>query len=284
MRTLLLGRQGQVGSELLIRLAAHGEVTAPARAVLDVSDLHALRRAVVDAAPDLIVNATAWNDVDGAERDPKGAYRLNRDVPALLGEEAARRGALFVHFSTDFVFDGKGDRPYREEDRTNPSSIYGSSKRAGEEVLEGSTALVFRTAWVWSLTRKSFVSTMLSLARSKEELSVVDDQVGNPTYAADLAEAVATLVTHEAARAGGLFHLAGGGSVSRYEFARAIFALDPRKDEHVLRAVHPVKSEAFPTPAVRPKHAPLDCEKAARVFGVRLRGLAVEALAAGLGA
>lgn len=282
MRTLLLGRQGQVGSELLVRLAAHGEVVAPARAALDVSDLHALRAAVVEAAPDLIVNATAWNDVDGAEKDPVGAYRLNRDVPALLGEEADRRGAIFVHFSTDFVFDGRGDRPYREDDPTNPLGVYGSSKRAGEEALAGTRALVFRTAWVWSLTRKSFVSTMLSLARSRAELSVVDDQVGNPTYATDLAAAVATLVTHEAARAGGLFHLAGGGSVSRYDFARAIFALDPRKEEHVLRAVHPVASEAFPTPAARPKHAPLDCEKAARVFGVRLRGWR-EALAAALG-
>lgn len=271
MRTLLLGRQGQVGSELLVRLAAHGEVVAPARAALDVSDLHALRAAVADAAPDLIVNATAWNDVDGAEKDSVGAYRMNRDVPALLGEEADRRGALFVHFSTDFVFDGRGDRPYREDDPPNPLSAYGSSKRAGEEALAGTRALVFRTAWVWSLTRKSFVSTMLALARTKKELSVVDDQVGSPTYATDLAEAVATLVTHPAAKAGGLFHLAGGGAVDRCTFARAILALDSRKTEHVVEAVRGVPSTAFPTPAARPLHAPLDCEKAARTFGVRLR-------------
>ncbi len=283
MRTLLLGTAGQVGAELLPRLSALGQVSAPPRAELDVGDLTALTAAYEAVRPTLVVNTTAWNDVDGAERDREGAFRLNRDVPARLGELCARDGAVLVHFSTDFVFDGALEgRAYREEDPPNPLSAYGASKLAGEVALEGKPALVFRTAWVWSLRRKSFVSTMLALAHQRPTLSVVDDQIGCPTYAADLAEAVAKVaVLPGLADRAGLYHLAGTGEVSRFDFAKAIFELDPRRAEQVVKDVLAVKSDAFPTPAVRPKRAPLDCAKAEKLLGVRLRPWR-EALAAAL--
>jgi len=276
---LLLGENGQVGHELAPALRRFAEVGAPTRQQLDLTDLDATRRLVRAARPDLIVNASAYTDVDRAEQEPAIADLLNERLPGALGEEAQRLGAGLIHFSTDFVFDGQKGSPYTEVDTPHPLGAYASSKLAGEKaVLEsGAPAIIFRTAWVYSLRRKSFVTTMLRLAREKETLNVVTDQVGSPTFCRDLAQAVANILHGMGShprdsidRARGVYHLAGRGSVSRYDFARAIFELDPKRSEHKVKSVVPIRTEDFPLPARRPLATPLDCSKARAQFGVAL--------------
>ena len=278
MRVFLIGASGQVGHEL--RLCLRGtELTAPARSELDLGDLAALREALAAARPQVIVNSAAYTDVDGAEKNREAALRLNRDAVALLGEYARDTRTALIHYSTDFVFDGTKGTPYVEDDATNPLSVYGASKLAGENALRelDAPALVLRTAWVYSLRRKSFVSAILRFAREKSELKIVDDQVGNPTYCADLAEATARLIDKFAPdpyaacdSRRGVYHLAGGGSVDRFRFARRILELDPNRDQQQARVLIPVASSEFVTPAQRPLFAPLDCGKIERELGLRL--------------
>jgi len=279
VKVLLLGAEGQLGFELRGALAPFAEVVAAGRAEVDLSDLDALRHAVRSARPSLVVNASAYTDVDGAEKNEALALRINAEAPLVLAEEAAALRAPLVHYSTDFVFDGRGSRPYVETDVTAPLGAYGRSKRVGEERLDAldSPVLVLRTAWVYSLRRKSFVSAILRLARERETLRIVADQVGNPTFARDLAQTTALMLF--AARrdpwealgeARGLYHLAGGGYVSRFDFARTILALDPRRSEQRVQKVEPIPSSAYPLPAERPLYAPLDSSKFAARFGLRL--------------
>jgi dTDP-4-dehydrorhamnose reductase len=272
VKILLLGKDGQVGHELARLLPALGEVVALGKDEADFTDLARLRETVRRAAPALIVNAVAYNAVDKAESEPEAALRINAEAVGVLGELARElRGAL-IHYSTDFVFDGAKGAPYVEEDLTHPLSAYGRSKRAGEIALEdlGAPALVLRTAWVYSLRRKSFVSMMLSFARQKEELSVVTDQVGNPTWCRDLARATSDLVRAlgadphaRALETRGIYHAAGVGYCSRFELAEAALELDPRRSEQTVRRLVAVSSAAFPAPAARPKLH--------RVFGVSLK-------------
>lgn len=279
MKVLLLGADGQVGHELRGPLSTFAELVAATRATCDLTDLAAVRALVRSASPDVIVNTVAYNEVDKAEADREGAMRLNAELVALLGEEAkAGRGAL-ITYSTDFVFDGEGTHPYREDDPARPLSTYGASKLAGERALleDDAPALIFRTAWVWSLRRKSFVSTILRAARERETLKIVDDQIGNPTFARDLAVATALVLygvrkdPHAGiAEARGVYHVAGSGFTSRHAFALAALELDPKKSEHVVKSVEAVPTSAFPTPARRPKHAPLDGSKAAAQLGITM--------------
>jgi dTDP-4-dehydrorhamnose reductase len=278
MRVLLIGANGQLGYELCDTLRGQN-VTALGRKDLDLGDPSAVSAAVTAAEPQVIVNAAAYTDVDGAEADPEGAYRINRDAVGHLGTAARTARAALIHYSTDFVFDGAKGAPYTEEDPTNPLSVYGASKLAGEKALLelGAPALILRTSWVYSLRRKSFVSAILKGARERSELKVVDDQVGNPTFCRDLARATARLLDrlapdpHAAVEAfAGIFHLAGSGSVNRFELARKVLELDPRRHEHKVDAVLPVPSTAFPSPARRPLFAPLDCSKIERRLGIRL--------------
>lgn len=259
MRILVLGGGGQLGSALCKRL---GEVAAPSRKVLDLNDLDAVRACLRSVSPDLVINCAAYNAVDRAESEPDVAMRINRDVPALLGELAP----ALITFSTDYVFDGALDRPYSEADATNPLSCYGRSKLAGEHALLAldAPAIIFRTAWVWTLTHPSFVSTMVKLGNEREVLRVVDDQIGNPTFAPDLADAVLKVVNDGDFRnKRGLYHLAGETAVSRYDLAK-----------HVVRGarVDPVPSSAYPAPAERPKKVVLDCTRARETFGVSIPG------------
>lgn len=279
MRVLLLGADGQVGHELRGPLATFADVVPFGRVDLDLADLDAVRAALARVSPDVVVNTVAYNEVDRAEADPAGARRLNGEAVAVLGEQAKARGFGLVTFSTDFVFDGESDRPYVETDAPAPLSVYGASKLEGERALAAidAPALVLRTAWVWSLRRKSFVSTILKLAREREVLKVVDDQVGSPTSARDLAIAVA-LVLFDARRDprayfaehAGVHHLAGSGQASRHALAVAALELDPRRDEHHVRAVEPVPSSTFPTPARRPRFSALDCSRTKARLGVEL--------------
>lgn len=279
MKILVLGSRGQVGSEAVVALSCFGDVIGADLADVDVGDPDALRAFVRQVAPDLIVNAAAYNEVDRAEQDEAGALRVNAHAVALLGEEMKRARGALVHYSTDFVFDGRATRPYREDDEAAPLGKYGASKLAGERALVEleAPAIVLRTAWVWSLRRKSFVSAMLKLAREREVLRVVDDQIGCPTSARDLAEITALLAygaradLHAAfSEARGVYHAAGAGHCSRFELAKAAIELDPKRSEHALKTLEPVPTSAYPLPAQRPAFAPLDCGKLRERFGIQL--------------
>jgi dTDP-4-dehydrorhamnose reductase len=275
MKILLLGAGGQLGHELLPLLAARGELVAPPRAALDTSDTSALKTALDRIAPQLVINGTAYNEVDKAESDVAGAQRLNAEAVAIMGDYASARGAALIHYSTDFVFDGRASAPYVETDTPNPLSAYGRSKLAGEKALSEAPAIILRTAWLYSLRRKSFVSAILKLAREREELSVVSDQVGNPTWCRDLARVTARIVDRLAAdphtlahEHRGVYHATGRGHCSRYELATAAIELDPAKEQHKAKRVLPVTADRFPAPAARPAYAPLDCTKLEQRFGV----------------
>src|ERR1700722_2622190 len=265
MEIVLLGSAGQVGLPLLGALGVFARVTAFDRALLDLSNLDALRSALRAARPAVVVNAAAFTDVDGAERDEAAATRVNGEAVAALGEECRRLRAGLVHYSTDFVFDGHASRPYREDDPTAPLGAYGRSKLAGEQALAASAApaIVLRTAWVYSPRRRSFVASILRLARERETLRIVSDQVGSPTFAGDLACATALLVhgmrqdpfgAIDEAR--GIYHLAGGGVATRFELATATLASDPKASEHRVRELKPVATADYPLPAPRPAHPP----------------------------
>jgi dTDP-4-dehydrorhamnose reductase len=279
MKIVLLGNEGQLGRRLGGALGVFAEVSGYDLATLDVTRPDVLRDLLRSQRPDVVVNAAAYTDVDGAEKDEATATRVNGDAVAVLGEECRALRAGLVHYSTDFVFDGRSTRPYREDDAVAPLSAYGRSKLAGERALleTGAPAIILRTAWVYSPRRRSFVSSILRLAREREALKVVADQTGSPTFAGDLAAATAALLVAlrdapferiDAAR--GVYHLAGAGTATRLELAQATIDLDPGKAEHKVRRVDGVPTTEFPLPAVRPAFAPLDCTRARERFGIAL--------------
>ena len=279
-RILLTGGTGQVGWELARALAPLGRVVAPGRAGLDLADADGVRRAFRDSAPALVVNAAAHTAVDRAEGEPELARALNAVAPGVLAEEAARAGVPIVHFSTDYVFDGSGSAPYTEVDATAPLGVYGRTKLEGERAVAaaGGAHLVLRTSWVYGTRGHNFLRTMLRLARERDELRVVADQVGAPTWSRMLAEATAAILAPFRAGNGweiprevsGVYHLAARGSTSWHGFAEAILAADPARAEQRARRVVPIASEEYPTPAPRPRYSVLNSERAERVFGVAL--------------
>jgi dTDP-4-dehydrorhamnose reductase len=264
VRILLTGRNGQVGWELERALPALGEVIATDRTALDLCDLDAIRRAVRDASPQLIVNAAAYTAVDRAESEPEAAMALNARAPGILAEEAKRTGALLVHYSTDYVFDGEKRSPYVETDAPNPLGAYGRSKLAGEDAIRSSGCrhLLLRTSWVYGPRGRNFLLAIAGKAAAGEALRVVSDQTGVPTSSAFVAE-----MTVHALRARpeveGLYHVVPQGEASWWEFARAIVAGLGSSIE-----VTPIPSEAYPLPARRPKHAVLANARFCGVFGV----------------
>jgi dTDP-4-dehydrorhamnose reductase len=279
MEIVLLGSAGQVGVALGGALGCFARVTAYDRSTLDLSDTDAVVGALRAARPAVVVNAAAFTDVDRAESEEAMATRINGDIVGVLGEECRAIRAGLVHYSTDFVFDGKTSRPYREDDPTAPLGAYGRSKLAGETALAlaGAPALVLRTAWVYSPGRRSFVASILRLARERESLRIVADQSGSPTFAGDLAMATALLI-HGVRNdpfgaiddARGVYHMAGGGVATRFDLATATIASDPRASEHRVKDVVPVPTSDYPLPAPRPAFAPLDCQKLQHRFGIAL--------------
>lgn len=223
MKILLTGGTGQLGWELRRTLAPLGRVEAPGRKTLDLAEPDAIRAAVRNCAPDLVVNAAAWTDVDAAEAEPERAAAINARAPGVLAEAAAQAGAFLVHFSTDYVFGGD-DAPYSEGDEPGPVNAYGDTKLAGERAVResGVDHLILRSSWIYGLRRKNFLTTMWRLFTRRERVEVVDDQVGSPTWCRLLAGAAAVAIARREEASGGTYHLACRGSASRHAFAAAI--------------------------------------------------------------
>jgi len=268
MKILLLGNTGQVGWELHRTMLTLGEVIALDYPQINMADPKNIQAIVRDAHPDIIVNATAYTDVDQAESLPELAMAINGTGPGILAEEAQKLNAVLIHYSTDYVFDGSKGAPYTEKDATNPINVYGETKLAGEHAVQavGGAHLIFRTSWVYSLRRPCFVTKVLKWAREHETLRIVDDQVGSPTWARTLAEATAQIIAQGredpvAYLMGktGLYHLAGGGVCSRYEWAKSILEYDPDRESQIVEQLLRAKSEEFPTPVERPSFSILDC-------------------------
>ncbi len=265
---LLLGATGQVGHALRRTLAPLGRVHTPGRAAVDLTDLKSVRAAVRELGPDLVVNAAAYTDVDGAEEEPERAAQINAEAPRVLAEAARAVGAWLVHYSTDYVFDGTKRAPYTEADAPSPIGVYGRTKRDGEKAIRavGGRHVILRTSWMYSRRRSNFVRTMLSLARENDRLTVVDDQIGVPTWAGWCAEATASvcerLLADGDAPETGCYHLAGTGQTSWYGLARAVFAQFGRTDV----TVEPVSSGEYETAAPRPAYAVLDSSRARAAF------------------
>ena len=278
MRILLTGATGQVGWELRKTLAPLGEVKVFDRFGLDLADAPVLVATVRALQPAVIVNAAAYTAVDKAEAERDTAFAVNATAPRVLAEEAKRIGALLVHYSTDYVFDGEKASPYVEEDAPHPISAYGESKLAGEQAIlkSGCRHLILRTSWVYGPRGKNFYLTMLRLAKERPELRVVDDQVGAPTSSLEIARATAQLIEK---RAQGLYHMTAGGETSWCGFARAIPAR-----AGISTQVVPVRTEDYPAPARRPRNSRLDCARLRAACGVALlpweQGLAEVTLAA----
>jgi dTDP-4-dehydrorhamnose reductase len=280
MRILLTGTSGQVGGALLPLLRHSREVLAPNRAEFDLSDPHALAAALDRLKPDLIINPAAYTAVDGAEDEPDLAFRINAEAPAELARWAARHNVPLVHFSTDYVFDGSGETPWREEDRCHPLSSYGRSKWEGEKRIQafGASHLIIRTSWVYAAEGSNFLRTINRLARERDELRVVADQFGAPTSARTIAEAVAMILARSAsaaelvkefAAAQGLVHVTNSGSTSWHGFASAIVdGLKARGQPVKASAVQAITTKDFPTKAVRPANSRLDLSRLRQVFGV----------------
>jgi dTDP-4-dehydrorhamnose reductase len=282
---LLTGGSGQLGSELNELLSPVAEVIAPGRKDLDLTDPASIRSAVRSIRPRWIVNPAAYTAVDKAESEPDLAYTVNAEAVEVLGQEARSIGAAVLHFSTDYVFSGEGDRPYREEDLTGPLGVYGASKLAGEERLARSGAgfITLRTSWVFGARGKNFLKTILKLAHERDSLNIVDDQHGSPTWSRNLAEMARDVMLRSEEKAdgkdlaevlqalGGVYHAAGSGYTTWYGFAEAIAGAARAESPGARVAIiHPIATAQYPTPAKRPANSRLSCDKLRRVFSLEL--------------
>ncbi len=276
-RILLTGSRGQVGWELVRSLATLGDVVALDSRRLDLADAAAIRRQVAEIKPAIIVNPAAHTAVDKAESEPERAYAINAIAPGVLAEAAESIGALLVHYSTDYVFDGSGNEARSEEAATGPLNVYGASKLAGEVAIQSACRrhLIFRTSWVYGQRGANFLLTMRRLCAERPELKVVADQIGAPTWCRSLAEATAQVLAQiESPLRGadkppswGVYHMSNAGETSWHGFAEAIQALDGQAAQARLL---PIPSSDYPTPARRPLNSRLNNDKLQRVFGVRL--------------
>lgn len=278
---LLLGKDGQVGWQLQRSLAPLGRVTAVGRAECDLSDLDGLRALIRAEKPKIIVNAAAYTAVDKAESEPQLAQRINADAPAVMAEEARALGALLVHYSTDYVFDGRKREAYVETDAPNPLSVYGRSKLAGEQAIAatGCRALIFRTSWVFGARGNNFVKTILRLAGEGSPLRIVDDQIGSPTPAAMISSVTGLVLAAvrrgeslpEGAR---LYHLAAANPVSWCGFARAIVDCASRTPGFsglpAPESIAAIGTADYPLPAPRPANSRLDCSRLEADFGLEM--------------
>jgi dTDP-4-dehydrorhamnose reductase len=269
---LLIGNNGQVGKELETILAPDGNIITVARPTVDLTQADILRSVIALNKPQIIINAAAYTAVDKAESEPELAKSINATAPLILAEESQKLKAFLIHISTDYVFDGLCCSPYQESNATNPLSVYGKTKLAGEEAIRQTCNdyLILRTAWVYGAFGKSnFVKTMLRLGAEREEIRVVADQIGSPTWAKDIASAIASLIKNETTtKITGIYHYTNSGVASWYDFAVAIFEEAqelgfPLKIQRVV----PITTLEYPTPARRPAYSVLACEKISAILG-----------------
>lgn len=267
---LVFGINGQVGSALLNSLKGLGTINAYDFPEVDFNKDETLDSVIKTVNPDLIINAAAYTAVDKAEEESEKARQINGYFVGYLAKTAHKHKISLIHYSTDYVFDGKKGSDYFESDQTNPINEYGFSKLIGEQEIQeiGGANIILRTSWVYSLSGNSFVTKVLKWARNNPELRIVDDQISNPTWATMLAEMTAKIVGMGEenwyeffTKKQGLYHLSGKGAVSRFDWAKEILALDSNKKEHIVTDIKPTKSKAFPTPANRPQYSSLNCSK-----------------------
>lgn len=281
MKILLIGAQGQVGYELQRSLACLATIIAPNRQQLDLNDNASISNAIAEISPDIIVNAAAYTAVDKAESDKDSASQVNEKAVGIMAEEAKKRNILLIHYSTDYVFDGNSQQPWRETDSVSPINHYGDSKLMGERAIQqsGCHCLILRTSWVYGTRGHNFLLTMMRLAREKDTLSVVADQIGAPTWSRHIADATAQILAQYKssqshlndywAQRSGLYHLAASGQGSWHDFAGAIFESMASQGESVA-ALHKTTTDAYPTPAQRPLYSCLNTDKLAATFAIRL--------------
>lgn len=281
MKILLIGKNGQVGYELQRSLQPLGEVLALDRRQFDLSDPAGMREVIRAARPEVIVNAAAYTAVDQAESEPQLALRINGDAPAVMAEEAARLGAALVHYSTDYVFSGSSsgdDTPWTESDRPDPRSVYGRTKLAGERAIQdaGVPHLILRTSWVYGMRGRNFLLTILRLAAEREELRIVSDQHGTPTWCRTIADSTAQMLAQCCAsldsrqwwqEKSGLYALTAQGQTTWHGFAQSILERASLPKKPALRAI---ATEDYPTPAQRPRYSVMSCTKLQQGFGLRM--------------
>lgn len=269
MQILITGKNGQVGGEFTRLYHSRSDVILAGRDECDLSSEQSIRNLVRRVQPNVIVNPAAYTAVDQAEREPELCFAINAAAPRVLAEEAARLGALLVHYSTDYVFDGEKPEPYLESDAIHPVSVYGASKAAGEAAIAETACryLVLRTSWVYRAQGKNFLRTMLRLGAERPELRVVDDQIGAPTSAAAIAAATAQLLQQHPSPPSGIYHMTAAGSTSWCGFAREIFSSGVLPNPPV---VHAIPTSDYPTPAKRPANSVLSNDKFGRAFGFHL--------------
>lgn len=267
MRILLTGANGQVGWELRRSLAPLGNLDAFDRAALDLEKSEEIRARMRELRPNVIVNAGAYTAVDKAESEPELAFAVNAHAPEILAEETKRLGALLIHYSTDYVFDGTKAGPYVETDTPNPFSVYGKSKLAGENAIRatGCRHVILRTSWVYASRGKNFLLTILRLAKERPELRVVDDQHGAPTWARDIADTSAKILCRGEAP-NGIYHLTAAGETTWCGFAREILQV-----AGLETPVHAITTAEYPTPARRPMNSVLEGTKTRTTFGIAMR-------------
>jgi len=275
MRILLLGKYGQLGWDLQRTLDPLGDLITLGREELDITEFNRIREVLREVHPKIIVNAAAYTAVDQAESEPEIAMALNGTAPGILAEEADRIGAGLIHFSTDYVFDGTKKSPYIEEDEPNPISVYGRTKLAGEKAIQlvGGPHIILRTSWLFGLQGKSFFRTVYRLVREKKEIKMVNDRTGSPTWSGWVAEVTAKILRGGGVDASGrdalaavhsssgLYHCAGKGQVTPYQFAMEILRSDPWQEEHIDCDIVPISSSEYPEIARRPQNASLSSRK-----------------------
>jgi dTDP-4-dehydrorhamnose reductase len=279
MRILLLGKYGQLGWELQRTLATLGQLFSYDFPEIDLRNQDQIHRLLRDSRPEVIINATAYTPVDKAESEEDVAMMVNADAAGFLAQEAFDMDAALIHYSTDYVFDGTKSNPYVENDTPNPLGVYGRSKLAGEQAIQqtGGAYLILRTSWVYSLRRESFVTKVLNWSRGQRQMRVVSDQVSNPTWARMLAEITSQMLARAddnpvgwLRERSGLYHLAGSGYTSRYEWAQAILKYDPKSDQQIVEDLTPAATDDFPTPAKRPLFTALNCDLFTKTFKLSL--------------
>jgi dTDP-4-dehydrorhamnose reductase len=275
MKILLLGKNGQLGWELNRTLLPLGEVLAYDLPEFNLTDAKQLKDTIRSTHPDVILNATAYTNVDGAEREPELAATINATSPRIMAEEAADIKSALIHYSTDYVFDGSKGTAYAEDDIPNPLNTYGKTKLLGERAIQQTDGayFIFRTSWVYSLRRNSFVTKILEWAQTQEVMRVVTDQVASPTWCRSLAEITAQVLAtghkdlfpwmleHQ-----GLYHLSDSGSVSRLELAQAVINLTFNKERFACKEIQPALTSEFPSCVKRPVNSALNCENFKEIF------------------